>query len=129
MPENSGSDVTWTTSAFWNPAVQVQTLDEDHSRYLTSLLEQYKAYVDTAANVSQRRHLANAFFLTLNTAVITLAGGHWKDAQGAEEWILLFPLLALIGQCLVWWKVIDDYRVIALEKWTVVEHLEERLLV
>ena len=46
----------------------------DAGAYQSAIMEQYRLYVEMADRVSQRRALANSFFLTLNTAIFALIG-------------------------------------------------------
>jgi hypothetical protein len=92
------------------------------------LLEQYKLYVELADRVGQRRGLANTFFLTLNTAIMTAIGVFWTEQPGdvSAVW-LTFPLVALLTQCLAWFWTIRSYRQLSSGKWAVVGALESRL--
>lgn len=112
----------WTES--FDPVVGIS---EDQARYVTALLEQYKAYVEMADRVSARRGLTNTFFLTLNTAVLTAVGVFWNRPTDAARWILLIPLLALLGECLAWFWLVRSYRQLNTAKYMVVGALEERL--
>ncbi len=94
---------------------------------LPLVLEQYKLYVELADRVSARRSLANTFFLTLNTAVFTVLGVVWEDPRDGSSWYGVFPLVALVSQCLVWFWIIRSYRQMSAGKWAVVGALEQRL--
>lgn len=89
--------------------------------------EQYKLYVELADRVSARRAVANTFFLTLNTAVFTAIGLLWSDPPDATPWLGLFPLITLVGQCIVWYSILRSYRQLNSAKWAVVGALEIRL--
>ena len=91
------------------------------------VLEQYKLYVEMADRVSARRALANTFFLTLNTIVFTAIGVFWQNPPDASPALGIFPLLALLVQCLVWFWIIRSYRQLNAGKWAVVGALERRL--
>lgn len=92
------------------------------------VLAQYKLYVELTDRVSQRRGLANTFFLTLNTAIMTAIGVFWNEQAGEvpDLW-LIFPLVALLTQCLTWYWTIRSYRQLNRVKWAVVGALESRL--
>lgn len=92
-----------------------------------ALLEQYKTYVEMADRISQRRSLANTFFLSLNTAIFVLMGSLWKTPRGGRAWLLLFPLIALLGQCLAWFYILRSYGLLNSAKYAVIGALEERL--
>lgn len=95
--------------------------------YSVALLEQYKIYVEMADRVSARRGLTNTFFLTLNSAIFSLIGALWVVRPHAASWVLVFPLLALIGQCLAWFWLVRSYRQLNTAKYAVIGVLEEKL--
>ncbi len=95
--------------------------------YDATVLEQYKLYVEMADRVSQRRALANTFFLSLNTAIFTLLGVVWRGSPAGEPWWMLIPLVALLGECFAWYYVVRSYRQLNAAKYEVVGALEERL--
>ena len=115
-------DRLWTDS--FDPTVGIS---EDRARYVTALLDQYKAYVEMADRSSARRGLTNTFFLTLNTAVLTIVGVFWNRQPGAPSWFLLIPLFALLGECLAWFWLVRSYRQLNTAKYMVVGALEEHL--
>jgi hypothetical protein len=95
--------------------------------YSVALLEQYKIYVEMADRVSARRGMANTFFLTLNSAIFTAIGFFFTTRPHAASWLLIFPLLVLIGQCLAWFWLVRSYRQLNAAKYAVVGAMEERL--
>ena len=114
-------------TSLWNSQAPPAGYDGATEQYSTTLLEQYKLYVEMADRVSARRGLANTFFLTLNTAVFTTIGFFWKDRPEATRWLLVFPLVVLIGQCFAWFWIVRSYRQLNSGKWAVVGALERRL--
>ena len=62
-----------------------------------------------------------------HTAVFTTIGVFWNRQPQASVWLLLFPLVVLLGQCMAWFWLIRSYRQFNAVKWTVVGALEERL--
>jgi hypothetical protein len=109
---------------FAEPAGRVGT---DGSTYEAALLEQYKIYVEMADRISARRGLANSFFLTLNTSVITLFAAFKQIPNGPEALWLGIPLIALVGECFAWFYLVRSYRLLNGAKYRVVGALEERL--
>lgn len=91
------------------------------------VFEQYKLYVEMADRVSQRRGLANTFFLTLNTLIFTAVGVFWQDRPAGSPWLAVVPLTVLLLQCLAWFWIIRSYRQLNAAKWAVVGAIEERL--
>ncbi len=92
------------------------------------ILEQYKIYVEMADRASSRRSFANTFFLTLNTAIFgVMAHILQSGIPAATSWALIFPLLAIVGQCAAWFLIIRSYRQLNSAKYKVIGALEERL--
>lgn len=91
------------------------------------LLEQYKLYVEMADRVSQRRGLANTFFLTLNTGIFALIGSAAGKLSLGSASFLLAPLLAVEAQCLAWFFILRSYRQLNSAKYRVIGALEARL--
>jgi hypothetical protein len=93
------------------------------------VLELYKHYVSTAEAVSDRRQQANAFFLTLNTAIVALvsylqpsAGGSLALGRGLE----LVPIAGAVI-CYLWYRVLRSYSDLNRAKFEVINRLEEQL--
>jgi hypothetical protein len=97
------------------------------SAYRNLVLEQYKVYAEMADRVSARRGLANTFFLTLNTAIVALAGVFWQHPTTANRWLLVVPWLVMVGQCLAWFWILRSYRQLNAAKYAVIGAMEERL--
>ncbi len=95
--------------------------------YQTAVLAQYTLYVEMADRVSQRRALANTFFLTLNTGVLTAAALTLERAVAVDPAWLVLPVLGLIGQCAAWYSALRSYRLLNTAKYRVIGALEERL--
>jgi hypothetical protein len=123
-PPSTAEDVE---ASLWNAGSTPADYAGDNADYQAAVLDQYKLYVEMADRVSARRALANSFFLTLNTVVFTTIGVFWKDRPEAAQWSLLFPLLALLAQCLAWFWIVRSYRQVNSAKWAVVGALEKRL--
>lgn len=111
----------------WNDIGPDDYTSEGDSRYRGAVLEQYKLYVEMADRVSQRRGLTNTFFLTLNTAIFTLIGLFWSDRAEAPTWVLVFPLIVILGQCFAWYHLVRSYRLLNTAKYRVVGELETQL--
>jgi hypothetical protein len=111
----------------WNEDAEAERYGGDAKAYQDAVLDQYKLYVEMADRISQRRGLANTFFLTLNTAIFTAVGVFWKDRPAAQAWWLVFPLLVVLGQCFAWFYLVRSYRLLNAAKGRVIGALEERL--
>lgn len=108
--------------ALWNSELTPDKYPDN--QYYTCLLEQYKLYVEMADRISQRRGLANTFFLTFNTAIVgALSGLFEKIPHPAAVAIYLTAL----GFCLVWALLLRSYRNLNTAKFQVIGLIEKRL--
>ena len=92
--------------------------------YQPHLLEQYKLYVEMADRISERRGVANAFFATLNTVLLTSIIGFIEAHKSENAYIL--PLVGIVVS-IVWAVLLRSYRNLNSAKFTVVGLLEEKL--
>lgn len=111
----------------WNDAILDANYRGDSGAHQSAILEQYRLYVEMADRVSQRRGLANTFFLTLNTAIFALVAVFWNGQLKTDEWWLIFALVAVVGQCAAWFYIVRSYRLLNAVKYQVVGALEQRL--
>lgn len=95
----------------------------ENSVWQSHLLEQYKLYVQTTDKISDRRHLANTFFLTMNTGLIALFGYSFPK-DNLNVW-----MLGLMGAstCFLWFRLLASYRTINDAKFRVVNEIETQL--
>jgi len=81
-----------------------------------------------ADRVSQRRNLANTFFLTLHTLLIGTASFIFeKGPRTSNLWLNVFPFIALLLLCYVWWRLLRSYRQLNSAKWKVIGEFECKL--
>lgn len=96
--------------------------------YKRHLFEQYKIYVEGIEKTSDRRQQANNYFLTINTALISLIGllFQFKIFESAN-WIK--ALLAIVGIiiCIIFWFLIRSYRQLNTGKFKVIHEIEKIL--
>jgi len=111
----------------WTQGLGAPYADEGSKEYASAVLEQYKMYVEMADRISARRGLTNTFFLTLNSAVFTAIGFFWANHPHAATWLLIFPAIVLIAECMAWFWLVRSYRQLNSGKYAVVGALEERL--
>lgn len=127
-PPASPGDIT---ANLWNASVTSESYTGDAEKYQSAILEQYKLCVEMADRISARRALANGFFLTLNTAVLTTIGVFlgifWKDRPNVPVFSLVLPLVLLLVLCLAWFWLVRSYRQLNSGKYAVIGALEERL--
>jgi hypothetical protein len=89
-----------------NQAISRSNYEGAGEKYQAAVLEQYKIYVEIFDRVSARRLATNTFFLTLNSAVITVIGIFWKGGSVASPWLLLPALIIALGQCFAWHQLV-----------------------
>ena len=94
--------------------------------YQSHLLEQYKLYVTSAENISNRRQTANAFFVTVNTALVSLAG---YLNFGADRLLDFYWLISFAGIVIsyMWYRLIRSYKDLNTAKFKVVHEIEKNL--
>ncbi len=92
-------------------------------RYKSDFLTQYRDFVASTTQISQRRHQANQFFSTINTLLL-MASGFIPGKEIAFNW----PI-ALAGGllCLIWKHMIDGYSSLNGAKFRVILEMEEHL--
>ena len=99
------------------------TPEEYGSEYQEHVLELYKLYVQSADNVSLRRQSANAFFLSVNTAIIA-AVGFFDSGDGNYSWSLAVAGIVL---CIAWYMLVRAYKDLNTVKFKIIHALEEKL--
>lgn len=116
------------TPSLWNDEPTIKGYYAEDDKYQAAVMEQYKLYVEMADRISNRRGLANTFFLTLHSTILTIFAVFWKDRTGGlSPWFLL-PVLALgLGLCLAWFWQVRSYRQLNSGKFAVIGALERRL--
>lgn len=123
----SGASIEDARDGLVNAKITSASYDENHEKYQAAIMDQYKLYVEMADRISARRSLMNTFFLTLNTGIFTVIAVFWKTRPVGPAWLLVFPMIALAGECLSWFWLLRAYRQINSGKYAVVGALEELL--
>lgn len=112
----------------WNDNSFTNEYNSNKELYQSHILEQYKTYVEIADKISERRNLANVFFLTLNTAIVGSIGFFFdKIGLVSPKWLISFPIGSIIILCYVWWRLIKSYRQLNNAKFKVIGELETKL--
>lgn len=114
-------------SQLWNTEITPDSYGGDADKYRSAILEQYKLYVEMADRISARRAIANAFFLSLNSAALTTIAFFWKDKPAASPIVLIPPLILVLALCLAWFWLVRSYRQLNSGKYAVIGALEEEL--
>ncbi|MGV9873707.1 RipA family octameric membrane protein [Streptomyces cellulosae] len=91
------------------------------------VLELYKLAVEMADRVSARRGTANAFFLSVQTALVTLIGFGIPKLSESPWWVSWAVALAGITLSAAWWMQLRSYRDLNTAKFQVINKLEEHL--
>jgi len=96
--------------------------------YKDHYLEQYKLYVESIEKISDRRQQANNYFITINTAFISLIGlTNQFDLFSNALWIESILSLVGIMICIVFWYLIRSYKQINTGKFEVIHLIEQSL--
>jgi hypothetical protein len=95
----------------------------DH--YRSDLLTQFRDYVASADQVSERRHKANQFFSTLNS-VLLAATGFLPNSSGSSGPQLQVALAGIL-LCVIWYYTIIAHRNLNSAKFNVIQEIEQRL--
>lgn len=106
------------------PAADVPRPDREPS---SSVLELYKLAVEMADRVSARRGLANAFFLSVQTAFVGTIGISLVNLRQEPAWTA--PVIALAGVTIsiTWWLQLRSYRDLNRAKFKVINAIEKQL--
>lgn len=115
------------SKVLWNDSVALNGYNSPE-QYREHILEQYKIYLEMADRISNRRDVANAFFLTLNGLVLSATGILIDKGYGfSPNWALLFPLAVLLFGCFFWWRIIFSYKQLNGAKFYILGELETKL--
>jgi len=100
------------------------------SRYNDHLFEQYKLYVETTDKVSDRRAIANTFFITVVSAMISIMGvliGFGNNNKFLIScWMIIISLSGIII-CYSWYVILQSYRQLNYGKFKIISEIEEKL--
>ncbi len=105
-----------------------KTLQEYGEEYNSHYFEQYKLYVESIEKTSDRRQHANNYFITINTALISLIGLSFQvKILDDAPWIkLIFSIVGIII-CVVFWFLIRSYKQLNAGKFAVLHEIEQNL--
>lgn len=96
----------------------------------SSDVEAYKLAVEMADRVSARRAVANAFFVTVNSAMTVLCGAIGTQPSASSTSNQWFALVAGVGGviiCSLWWALIRSYQLLNKAKFEVIAKLESSM--
>jgi len=91
------------------------------------ILELYKLAVEMADRISARRGTANAFFLTIQTTLVSVVGLSASILKSSPWWIMMAICLAGITLSISWWLQLRSYRDLNTAKFNVINSIEAGL--
>ena len=96
--------------------------------YKNHYIEQYKMYLESIEKISDRRQSANNFFLTINTALVSIIGFLFQNHFLTDVLFLkLFIAFAGILFCIIFWFLIRAYKQLNTGKFEVLHKIESKL--
>jgi hypothetical protein len=96
--------------------------------YKDHLFKQYTLYVESAEKISDRRQVANNYFLSINTTLITLLGISFSVKIFENiKWVR--SILAMLGivVCIIYWFLLNSYKQLNAGKYKVIHEIEDKL--
>lgn len=93
-------------------------------QYRADFMTLFLGYVESAHQISGRRHKANAFFSSINTVLLAASGLTLGSNTSGYNW-----QIAVAGGllCLIWWRMIIAYRDLNSAKFQVINEIEKHL--
>ncbi|MEE4280105.1 MAG: hypothetical protein V2I82_16685 [Halieaceae bacterium] len=97
--------------------------------YRADFLTLYQNYVASAERISDRRQLANTFFVTINTTLLGLHGlvGDLLGMDDAAIYSASISALAGCLMCVAWMNLIRSYKRLNTAKFAVILDMEAQL--
>ena len=94
-----------------------------------SLLEQYRLFAETSEALVNRRQNANSFYITANTALITIAATAFSLGGDLISKLMITLVLTIPGILLnhSWSKILESYGITNSSKMKILSMLEKRL--
>ena len=95
----------------------------------TTLLEQYRLFAETSEALVNRRQNVNSFYISANTALITIAATAFSLSEDWASKLLITLILTVPGILLnhSWYKILESYGIINSSKMKILGMLEKRL--
>ncbi|MCF7844775.1 MAG: hypothetical protein K9M03_03035 [Kiritimatiellales bacterium] len=106
--------------------VDCQTKANYGDCYQEHLIEQYKLYVNSAEKVSDRRQAVINFFVTINTALISLLGIAVQLEVIDKAVVIAVATLGILN-CVIFWFLIQSHKKLNSGKFKVIHELEKKL--
>ncbi len=99
-------------------------------KYQDFLFEQYKLFLHMTDNLNHRRSLANSFFLSVNTGLLSALGLMANLGIDSLTASGLWIVLGAIGGGLfsyTWIRTVKSYSQLSYGKWTIIQEIERHL--
>jgi hypothetical protein len=111
-----------------NKSLFTATEKDYGDKYKAHLFEQYKLYVASAEKISDRRQNANNYFISINTALVTLLGLSFQ-IKIIESFTWTRALLSLVGIIIsiIFWYLLRSYKQLNTGKFKVIHEIEKKL--
>jgi len=93
--------------------------------FRTHLFEQYKLYVASAEQISERRVSANNYLLTVNALLVTLYS-LLAASKYMSGWSSLVPVAGFLVS-LTWYRIIASYKDLNSVKFKIIHELEQQM--
>jgi hypothetical protein len=94
-------------------------------QFQAHLLEQYKLFVQSVQQVSDRRVTANNYLLTINSTLVTLYGIA-SATLGNRHWYVALPIAGILI-CITWYSLVQSYKELNTAKFRVIHEMEKHL--
>ena len=106
----------------------IHLFNEEHLE-MGNLFEQYKLFSDTSESLVARRQNVNSFYITANTALITIAATAFSLNDNLLSQLIITIVLSFPGLLLnkSWLKVMESYSLINNSKMKILGMMEKRL--
>lgn len=102
-----------------------QTAETYGDSFRDHLLEQYKLYVASAEQISERRVSANNYLLTVNAFLVTLYS-LLAASKYMSAWASLVPIAGFLV-AFTWRRIITSYKDLNTVKFKVIHELEQQM--
>ncbi len=125
---NSINQSSENTESEYGKYLFPQLVNSYGEKYKDHYLDIYKSFVGTPHEMSTLKQSSNSFFLTLNTAIITIVS-YLQLGKEASQSTNAYWLISLSGIiiCFAWYRLIKSYESITLVKLNVIRNMEHNL--
>lgn len=123
-PPDSQLEPSSTTDAELVAAVQLPNRSFETDPLLIDL---YKMAVEMADRISSRRATSNAFYITVQTALVAVLGIATPTIRQAPWWAVLIVAVAGLSVSGSWWLQLRSYRDLNRAKFIVINSMESSL--